>query len=159
MNWDQITAALVAALVAGIGIFMPVLFRLVSRLVNNVGNAWIDKIQDDRTRSRVVLAKDEIGTAVEMISQTLLPAIRQATADGKVTPEEGKRLRDLALAEAKNRLGLEFWHDLMQRMGLPVEKLDEWILAQVEAHVFRHKQANGAPKAPAVEVSGDVGET
>lgn len=145
MSNDEIIASILATLVAGLLFLLPVLFRLAARLVEKVGDAWIDKIGDDRTRTRVELAKGEILTAVGMVGQTLAPEYRAAAADGKITEEERAHLRQTALTEAKRRFGPSFWTDLMKRLELPPSEQDAWILAQVEAYVFQSKQPPSPP--------------
>lgn len=145
MSSDDIIASLLAALAAGLFIVVPVIFRLLSRMLEKVGDAWIDKIGDDRTRTRVELAKGEILTAVGLVGQTLAPEFRAAAADGKITDEERAHLRQTALTEAKRRFGPSFWTDLMQRLELPATDVDAWILAQVEAYVFQSKQPPSPP--------------
>ena len=54
--------------------------------------------------------------AVREVEQTIRPKVALAAADGKVTAEEARELRDEALAAVKHQLG-DAWKDLVGLVG------------------------------------------
>jgi len=159
MSTDEITATVIAAVAIGLGLLLTVAFRLLSRLLDSVGSAWIDKLDDDRTRTRVNLAKDGIKTASQLVAQTIVPEVRAAAADGKIDPEERAHILRTAIGEAKRRFGIAFWTDLMERLGLPTTDVDAWIAGQLESYVFESKQGASPPdsgQTTAETVPGEV---
>jgi hypothetical protein len=121
--------------------FGSALLAVATKILNSWGDAQVAKIKNDDLRGKVTLAKTEIGDVVYMISQVLVPEVKKAAEDGKVSPEEREKLRKRAVELARERFSPEFWKELMAHLG--VENLDEWIIGQVESRVFRMKMDRG----------------
>lgn len=121
------------------------LLAVVTKILTAWGDAQVAKIKNDDLRGKVTLAKNEIGDVVYMISQVLVPEVKKAAEDGKVSPEEREKLRARAVELARERFSPDFWKELMTHLG--VENLDEWIIGQVESRVFRMKMDRGEPSA------------
>jgi hypothetical protein len=119
------------------------LLAVLTKILSAWGDAQIAKLKNDDLRGKVTLAKNEIGDVVYMISQVLVPEVKAAAADGRVTPEEREKLQRRAIELARERFSPEFWNSLMEHLGVPVAGLDEWILGQVESRVFRMKMDIG----------------
>lgn len=129
-SFDAQTIIWMAVATFGAGVL-----AIATKILSAWGDAQIAKIKNDDLRGKVSLAKDEIGDVVYMISQVLVPEVKAAAADGKVSPAERDKLRARALELAHERFSPEFWDDLTKHLGVP--SLDEWILGQVESRVFR----------------------
>lgn len=130
------TMDIVWAAIAGL---VVTILGVGATVVKAWGDQLVDKIKNDKVRDKVHIAKDEIGSVVFMISQTLVPAVRKAAADGRIDERERKQLRQVALEEAQARFSDEWWDNLMGELGIPKGRRAEWILGQVEAWVFRMK--------------------
>lgn len=121
----------------------PQLVELASRWLERKGaelSARTDAIEDERTRGMVNAAKEAVFDAVRSVSQDMVPKIRAAAqSGGGIDAKEREGLRQEALARTKKAFGPPFWKDLGERMG--VDELDEWLLDQVETHVFKMKAA------------------
>jgi len=119
------------------------LLALLTKIASAWGDAQISKIKNDSLRGSVTLAKNEIGDVVYMISQVLVPEVKAAAADGKVSAEEREKLQAKAISLTRERFSPEFWEGLVKQLGIPGNSLDEWILGQVESRVFRMRMDLG----------------
>jgi len=120
------------------------LLTLLTKIASAWGDAQIDKIKSESLRGQVTLAKNEIGDVVYMISQVLVPEVKAAAQDGKVSAEEREKLQAKAISLTRERFSPEFWAGLVKQLGIPTDGLDEWILGQVESRVFRMRMDIGA---------------
>ena len=96
------------------------------------GDAWVTKI-------KVSTVNDEMFSVVGEVSQTLVPEIRKASADGKISQEEREHLRQVCVKKFQDRFGKEWIDDLKRRLGMGGEQFEDWLLGKVEAHVWRQK--------------------
>jgi hypothetical protein len=76
-----------------------------------------------------------VGVAVREVSQSYVDAIKESSADGKLTPAERNHALLLAIKRAKALLGKELLRQLSKLFGLTPGTLDDWIGSHVEATV------------------------
>lgn len=126
-----------------VGTLITGMVGMATKLLAAWTDAQVAKIKNENLRGKVQLAKDEIGSVVYAISQTMVPEIRDAAADGKITPEERQKLLDAAVSMAKARFSAEFWTDLAGELELSQDELGRWLVDQVEARVFQMKMQRG----------------
>lgn len=81
-------------------------------------------------------------TVVADLEVTLRPKLKASTADGKLTPEEVKQLRDEALARLKALAGEKGLEELRKALGIAAPELDKYLLGLLE-------KAVGGLRAPA----------
>lgn len=151
---EQVLQALYAAL----ALIITALGGLAAAKLKAFTDAQIDKIKNEKVADKVRLARDAVADAVHHVSQTLMPELKAASADGKITVEERERLRQLALEKTKGSFSEQFWIDLTR--DLELDEVDDWILDRVEAEVFRMKPITEmvrrhAEEAKAKAVSSD----
>lgn len=103
----------------------------------------IAKIDNDRVREYLGRAWAEVRAAVAEVHQTYVAALKEANADGKLTPEEAKEARERAISVAKTNLGRRGLARLGRIVG--VDSLDSWLSNKVEAAVDGAKRT--APAA------------
>jgi hypothetical protein len=108
-----------------------------------------------RTRTKAEWARalearlaDHVATAVRSTEQTLRPTLAAAAADGRVTAEEARQLREVALAAVKAQLG-GAWADLVQLAG-GEDRAVEKVMTAVEAEVHGMNSARPAPRSAPV---------
>ncbi len=142
MPEEYLNALWIALATFGVG-----LLAVASRVVKAWGDRLVDRltqrIEDEGLRSKVELARTEIGSAVDMISQTAVRALKEASKDGKLTPDEAKEAMAMTVAETRRRFSQEFWVGLMEKLELDEEGIEDWIRAQAEAYIYRSKGAAG----------------
>lgn len=101
---------------------------------------WLEAhVQNAKLRSALERTAAFVGAEVKAISQTLVPAIKAAAADGKISPEEAKGLRDKALEGVKGHFGPDGLKELGQTMGITPEKVEAFLVSQIEASVAGQK--------------------
>ena len=98
------------------------------------GRQWLQaRVQNEYAQQLLLRLADGVEVGVRRVSQTMLPAVKAAAADGKLSTEEAAGLRELARSVAIDQLtqidrkALEkfFDKDQLQR------KLDQLIEAQI----------------------------
>jgi len=99
----------------------------------------ISRIDDEELREKISVASEEMFSAFAEISQTMVPEVRKAAADGKIDANEREGLRKAALAKFKNRYSQKRLDDLRARLGLDEVQFEDWLIGLLESHVLRHK--------------------
>jgi hypothetical protein len=99
---------------------------------------------------------DVIMTVVAELEQTLVPAYKARVADGKLTPQDIKELRDIAVAKVKERLGIGQWQTTLAALGLTPDGLASFIIGKIEASVFAMRQPEKAATLPAFTQSSPL---
>lgn len=104
---------------------------------------WLqERVQNEYVQQLMLRLADGVEVGVRRVSQTVLPAIKAAAGDGKLSADEAYNLRELAREAAVDQLtkvdrqALEkfFDRDQLQR------KLDQLIEAQI--HRMKERPAN-----------------
>jgi cyanate lyase len=125
-------------------ISLPVLVALVGLVLGliKLGKVWVDSkaaeiqagIKSEEVGNAFYRAEQLVTTAVLQTAQVEADAFKSAAADGKLTEEEMKELRDLAISRAKSFIT----DDLMDLLMENIKDVDAWLEAQVEATVRRN---------------------
>lgn len=96
---------------------------------------WLQqRVQNEYVQQLMLRLADGVEVGVRQVAQTVLPAVKAAAADGKLTKDEALNLRELAKEAAIDQLTLVdrkkleqfFDKDQLQR------KLDQLIEAQIQ---------------------------
>lgn len=120
-------------------------------------DAWADaqiaKIESDVGQAAVRATKEEAEDIVLELSQTMVPEIRKAAADGRISPEERENLRKKALEILKKRTDLETLAKALDARGFPVGELDDWLLGLIESRVLKMKMLRGDAGEPKPEAA------
>ncbi len=123
---EELQAQVLNAVVALLGVIAS--WALVS------ARQWFQqRVQNEYVQQLMLRLADGVEVGVRQVSQRVLPAVKAAAADGKVSPEEARDLRELAREAAvdqltqldRQKLEKFFDKDQLQR------KLDQLIEAQI----------------------------
>lgn len=99
---------------------------------------WIaSKIKNDGDRVIFEKAADFIGTEVQAIEQAVVPEIKAAMSDGKVTPEEATRIRNMAIDRVKQNLGADGVQRLTDALG--ERPVGDYLVSLLESKVLKNK--------------------
>lgn len=98
--------------------------------------AGFDYLKTHTTNKRIQEAEDTLFNVVMHVEQAIKPALEERAKDGKLTAEDGKYLKDLAVQDFKKQIGPSGQVFLSSVRG----DLDSWINTQVEAAVARLKR-------------------
>lgn len=107
-------------------------------------------VRNERLRAVLLRLDDAVVTAVKDVEQTLAAESKALAADGKLSREDRRRMKETAVRRVKTFLGsagLKELGDVLDVWELSVEDL---IGAKIEATILDMK--HGAPPVPASEV-------
>ncbi len=127
LNWILVNAEPLATLL--LGVLVAYATRFLQKKINN-----------DYADGVVGRALAELQAAVVSVGQTYVSAIKDASADGTLTPEEKRLARDMAIAKAKENIGPEGLRKLARILGVD---LDKWLETHLEKHVAENKEGIG----------------
>lgn len=131
MDKDALMGLASQALVALSPIVLAVLGWLsaeAARLINA-------KVKDARVRGVLLRLDDAVFTAVRETEQVMVGALKLASADGKLTQEEGDAVKREALRKLRLYMGAKGAGDLAKVMGLDTVTLEKFLSARLEACV------------------------
>jgi hypothetical protein len=106
-----------------------------------LGKWLLGKISNDTAQKYIGRALDEVYDAVGEVYQTFTKSLKASNADGKLTNDEKKIAKSLALATAKANIGVKGIARLSRILG--IDSLDSWLATKVEATVAN---THSAPK-------------
>lgn len=126
-------------------VLSPVLLAGLTWLVARAAALIRIRIESEYLRGALVRLEDAIVTATKDLQQTIVAEIKAASADGKISAEERRRIKAAAVANVKSYLGPRGVAEISRILGLPGTALDGLIAAKVEAavHDLRHDMTNG----------------
>lgn len=93
-------------------------------------------------------AAQVIRAAVARVQVELRPQLEQATADGRLGPEEKRELKTRAMELAREALGAEGLRQLQELLGVTLAGVTTWISGQVEEAVATSPVVRGAAPQP-----------
>lgn len=118
---------------------VPVLATLLSALVS-----WIlfevtkfvrNKTKNEAANDAVTHITETVNTTVKELQQTLVPAFLEMAKDGKLSPEDKSKLKDLAIKKVNEQLP-----DKMTKSAQGVvNSIDQFIKAKIEQAVLELK--------------------
>lgn len=111
------------------------------------GSAFAKKAAANKLWLAAVKVAELASAIVRDIEATVKPEASRMTADGKLTPEEAKRLRDLALARLKTSLGERGLEQLRGTLGLAGVAAEGYLAGKVEEAVATVKAPQAAVAA------------
>ena len=116
---------------------LPVLGSLLALLGAWLANEIRRRVQSEHARGVMLRLVEATDAAVREVEQTVVPEVRAAAADGKITGEEAAKIRDAAVNRAKMYLGRRGIGEL-QRV-IDTDQLEAVIRGRVEAAVHGMK--------------------
>lgn len=122
-------------LVSVAAVLSPLLTALLSYVAVKTAQWLASKTKNEYTKGVLFRLNDAVFTAVKDVQQKLGDAMRDASADGKLTSDEKARLKSLAILEAKAYIGKKGLKQLMTVLGLSTETVSALISNKIEAAV------------------------
>ncbi len=102
------------------------------------------KVKNEYLRGMLVRLDEAVFTAVKDLQQTVVDAIKAATADGKISEIEKQRIKQAAIDNVKSHLGTKGLAELGQILGLTITSVEGLIASKVEAAVHDIRGAAAA---------------
>jgi hypothetical protein len=129
-------------------ILSPVLLAALTWAAAKLAQLIRAKVRSEYLRQVLVRVDEAVFTAVKDLQQSVVEEIKAASADGKITDEEKKRIKERAITSVKSHLGTKGISEVGTILGLEAGALDGFLSSKVEAAVHdlrRATMANGAP--------------
>ncbi len=113
---------------------------LLGWLAMRVGK-WLGASTDNEYAKGVLLRlNDAVFSTVMQLEQTLVAELKAANADGKLTADERKRVRDVAIDLVRDQIGPKGLEKAAKVLGLDM-RIDEFISGRVESEVAKGRHA------------------
>lgn len=132
---DAINQGLTTIVVSLLGLVTTVLIPYGVALFRSWVKARIAAINDDKTRADIEHAAERLGHITQAVVDAISQSVRQAGADGKIDPEEKRRLKLLALQEVRKQIPPYMDETLRASFG----NLERYISLKIEQAVLRQK--------------------
>jgi len=129
-------------------ILSPVLLAALTWAATKLAMYIQARIQNEYLRNVLVRLEDAVFTAVKDLQQSVVEEVKAASADGKISDDEKKRIKEKAIASIKAHIGTKGLSEVAKVLGLDSGALDGFLSSKVEAAVHdlrRTSTANGAP--------------
>ena len=144
-------------------ILSPLLLAALTWAAAKLAQLIRAKVQNEYLKGVLVRVDDAVFTAVKDLQQTVVEQIKAASADGKITDDEKKQIKEKALAAVKSHLGTKGLAEAASVLGLGGGALEGLLSSKVESAVHDLRRstpamsgvANGgatSPLAPAPAV-------
>ena len=125
-------------------ILSPVLLAALTWAAAKLAQLIRAKVKSEYLRGALVRLDDAVFTAVKDLQQSVVEEIKAASADGKITDEEKKRIKEKALASVKSHLGTKGLSELATVLGLDGGAIEGFLSSKVEAAVHDLRRATTA---------------
>lgn len=132
-------------------ILSPVLLAALTWAAAKLAQLVRAKVKNEYLRGVLVRLDDVVFTAVKDLQQTVVNEIKLASADGKISDAEKRRVKDQAIANVKSHLGTKGIGELAKVLGLDGGAIEGLLSSKVEAAVHDLRRASAA--APVAEVA------
>ena len=113
----------------------PVLVAALAWAAAKLGSFIRRKLENEYLRGVLVRLNDAGLTAVKDLQQTVVAEIKAASADGKISEDEQRRIKSAAIVNVKGYLGVKGIRVLAEVLGLSGGDIDILLGAKVEAAV------------------------
>lgn len=127
---------LLGTLVPAVGSLLIALLSWVAVYAANLIKA---KVANTYLQGVLVRLDDAVYTAVKMVTQTYVDAIKEASADGTLTADEKMAAKQKAIDAVKDYLGAKGLATIAQVLGLTGSAVDSFLGAKIEAAVATTK--------------------
>jgi hypothetical protein len=125
-------------------ILSPVLVAALTWAAAKLAQLIRAKVKSEYLRGALVRLDDAVFTAVKDLQQSVVEEIKAASADGRITDEEKKRIKEKALASVKSHLGTKGLSELATVLGLDGGAIEGFLSSKVEAAVHDLRRATTA---------------
>jgi hypothetical protein len=122
-------------------VLSPVLLAALTWLAAKVAQLVHAKVKNECLRGVLVRLDDAVLAAVREVHQVTVEELKAASADGKLTPEERARVKQVAIDAVKSHLGKRGIGELAKVLGLGDGAVDRLLATRVEAAVHDLKRA------------------
>lgn len=124
---------------------VPLVVALIGLLGSWLIAAVRSKLKSEQARGMLLRLSEQAGDVVLDLEQTLVPKLRDLSADGKLDKGDVEQLQGLAVAKLKEHLGKRGKSDALKVLGFKDEKeLEDLLRTKLEAELARARAVIGA---------------
>lgn len=140
---ETINQGISTIVVTLLGLVTTVLIPYGVALFRSWVKAKIAKIADDKTRADLEQASARLGYITEAVVAAINQSVKVAAADGRIDPDEKRRLKLLALQEIRKQITP--YMDEVLRAGFG--NLERYMSLKIEQAVLKQKAVECKPPA------------
>jgi hypothetical protein len=122
-------------------VLSPVLLAALTWLAAKVAQLIHAKVKNEYLRGVLFRLDDAVLAAVREVHQVTVEELKARSTDGKLTPEERARAKQVAIDAVKSHLGKRGVGELAKVLGLDNGGVDKLLSTRVEAAVHDLKRA------------------
>jgi hypothetical protein len=122
-------------------VLSPLLLAALTWLAAKAAQLINAKVKNEYLRGVLVRLDDAVLGAVREVHQVTVEELKAASADGKLTPDERARVKQVAIDAVKSHLGTKGLGELAKILGLGDGAVDKLLATRVEAAVHDLKRA------------------
>ena len=122
-------------------ILSPLLLAALTWAAAKLAQLIRAKVQNEYLKGVLVRVDDAVFTAVKDLQQTVVEQIKAASADGKITDDEKKQIKEKALGAIRSHLGTKGLTEAANVLGLGGGALEGLLSSKVEAAVHDLRRA------------------
>lgn len=123
-----------------LSVMAPILLVLLTWVSGMAAKYLKAKIDNQYLEDVMLRLNDTACVVVGELQQTVVDAIKAASADGKIDNFEKKEIKLLAMTHLKSYLGIKGLALLAKVLGLTGAKLDGYLEAKIESAVSKSKK-------------------
>ncbi len=131
-------------------ILSPLLLAALTWAAAKLAQLIRAKVQNEYLKGVLVRVDDAVFTAVKDLQQTVVEQIKAASADGKITDDEKKQIKEKALAAVRSHLGTKGLAEAAGILGLGGGALEGLLSSKVEAAVHDLRRSTPAMNGAAL---------
>lgn len=122
----------------------PVLLAGLSWLSVKAAQLISANVKNEYLRGVLVRLDDAVVAAVREVQQVTVDALKAASADGQLTPDERAKVKQAAIDSVKSHLGTKGIGEIASILGLEDGAIDKLLSTRVEAAVHDLKSARSS---------------
>ncbi len=128
-EWWNLAAQAIMAL-------SPILLAALSWLSLQAAGLIKAKVKHENVRGILMRLDDAVFVAVRQVQQVVVDQLKAASADGTLTPEEGRQVKVATLEAIRSYVGPKGVLEICKILGLGDDELERVLGPRVEAAVF-----------------------
>ena len=117
-------------------ILSPLILLLLAWIAARLATLIRAKTKNEYLRGTLLRLEDAVVAVVKELQQTVVNAIKRASADGVITPAEKEEIKKAAFDKIRSYLGMRGLSDLGRILGLDGAAVDGLIASKIEAAVY-----------------------
>lgn len=136
MSSEQIMDFIIQSGLLGVlvGLLVSVI-KYAKTFLDNKTNETLSKINDENIKNAIFITQDLVSTVVLELSQTMADEMKKKTADGKLSAEDVKTLKSVAIERIEKLMSEKVYSTINEVFG----NVENWLNEKIESEVRKSK--------------------